>query len=171
MRIAFRGARFRRHSPFCGRPLADDGRGRAHGARAHGLGAFGARLERALHVLRRYRAVTLLPQILRCQIDRRGSHTATQPDRTGEFPVSAQRGWPGVAAVLTEQMNSDGLAVFYVGSPPSLLIVICRCQDCGSSANEDFRVRDRRSFCSFTEETDVGRSPRSLPIVICRCQD
>ena len=40
--------------------------------------------------------------------------------------------------------NCDGLAVFYVGSPPDLLIVICRrpwevpdggCQDCGSSAS------------------------------------
>ena len=55
---------------------------------------------------------------------------AKRSEVPGEFLVSAQHGWPGVAAVLTEQMNSDGLALLHVGSPLSPLIVICRCPDC-----------------------------------------
>ena len=73
--------------------------------------------------------LALPPQTLSCQIDRRCRHTATQPDRdgvdgvhgdlrseakcTGEFLVSAQHGWPGVAAILTEQLSSHSLAVYF----------------------------------------------------------
>ena len=52
-----------------------------------------------------------------------------------------------MAAEFLIRANYDGLAVFYVGSPPNLLIVICRrpgvrgMQGCGSSASCSLRIR------------------------------
>jgi hypothetical protein len=48
-----------------------------------------------------------------------------------------------------EQVNSDGLAVIHVGSPPNLLIVICRCQDCGSRAKPRFAPGMGKSVVVF----------------------
>ena len=98
-------------------------------------------MSRGSLVVRRTRHRSLALAAFR--IDHRSRHTATQADRTGDF-VGAKRDWPGVAARLLTWANCDGLAVFYVGSPPDLLIVICRrpwevpdggCQDCGSGAS------------------------------------
>ncbi len=55
---------------------------------------------------------------------------------TGQADFSPLRSEAGQASRLVShpRVNSDGLAVFCVGLAPSLLIAICRCQDCGSNA-------------------------------------
>jgi hypothetical protein len=80
------------------------------------------------------------------QIDPQSRPTATQPDRTGDFTDRRSVAGQAWRLLLADRVNSDGLAVSYVRSPPNRLIVICPCQDCGSSV----------------------RSPPDRLIVICR---
>src|SRR5713101_207263 len=59
-----------------------------------------SRSAKRLAVLCAKNGLALLPQTSRYQIDHRSRHTATQPDRTGKFLASAERGWRGEAARL-----------------------------------------------------------------------
>ncbi len=51
------------------------------------------------------------------------------------FWVLRSEGWLGRRGSFRIRGDSDGLAVVCGASAPNLLIVICRCQDCGSNAN------------------------------------
>src|SRR6266542_3641047 len=101
-------------------------------------------------------SLALLPQI---SATRSIIGAAIRPlNLTEQADLSRQRSEAGHAwrLILRCMVNSDGLAVFYVGSPPNLLIVICRCQDCGSSASPSRSVDARPRSARARGRTSVG---------------
>ena len=93
-------------------------------------------------------ALALLPQI---PVTRSIIEAAIRPlNLTGQAQFWPLRSEAGEAPrpVSSAGVNSDGLAVICVGAALHQLIVICRCQDCGSSvgATEPNSMRARRLY-------------------------